>query len=180
MAKTITFLALSLVALTLVQAQHPVSPRRARSRARAFIEAQSCHQQLAHTALAKAEITQAYITQVAQRLNRTKGPEIRSVMECLDQINDGVDQLTKSIKEAQDIKEDEENSEFSWHASNVQTWMSTALTDASMCIDGISGRTIGGKTNALIKARVLNLQQVTSIALALFNRFAARFRVVNP
>ncbi|XP_047951407.1 pectinesterase inhibitor 9-like [Salvia hispanica] len=208
MAKTITFLALSLVALTLVQAQHPVSPRRARSRARAFIESQCettlysnlcvrclspyvssfsktlSHRQLAQTALkvtlAKAETTQAYITQVAQRLNRTKGPQIRSVRECLDQINDGVDQLTRSIKEAQHIKEGEESSEFTWHASNVQTWMSTALTDASMCIDGISGRTIGGKTKALIKARVLNLQQVTSIALALFNRFAARFRVVNP
>ncbi|KAL1543410.1 pectinesterase inhibitor 9-like [Salvia divinorum] len=213
MAKTITFLALTLLFLALAQAQHPVSRVRARSRARAFIESQcektlystlcvKClspyvasftktlsHRQLAQTALrvtlARAESTQAYITEVAQRLNKTKGPESRSVRECLDQINDGVDQLTKCIKEAQHIKEDggSSSSDFTWHASNVQTWMSTALTDASMCIDGISGRAFGGKTKALIKARVLNLQQVTSIALALFNRFAARFKaahVVKP
>ncbi|KAG6435662.1 hypothetical protein SASPL_100537 [Salvia splendens] len=212
MAKTIAFLALSLLVLTLVQAQHPVSRGRARSRARAFIESQCettlystmcvsylspyvasftktlSHRQLAQTALkvtlARAESTQAYITEVAQRLNKTNGPESRSVRECLDQINDGVDQLTKCIKEAQHIKENGgSSSDFTWHASNVQTWMSTALTDASMCIDGISGRAIGGKTKALIKARVLNLQHVTSIALALFNRFAARFRaayVVKP
>ncbi|XP_057807374.1 pectinesterase inhibitor 9-like [Salvia miltiorrhiza] len=211
MAQIITFLALSLLVLTLtlVQAQqHPVAPRRARSRARVFIESQcqttlyptlcvKClspyvpsftktlsHRQLAQIALkvtlVRAETTQAYINGVAQRLNRTKGPEARSVKECLDQINDGVDQLTKCIKEAQHIKEDGgSSSEFTWHASNVQTWMSTALTDASMCIDGISGRAIGGKTKALIKARVLNLQQVTSIALALFNRFAARFRAAH-
>ncbi|XP_047977519.1 pectinesterase inhibitor 9-like [Salvia hispanica] len=209
MAKTIAFLTLSLLVLTLVQAQHPVSRGRARSRARAFIESQCektlystmcvrylspyvasftkilSHRQLAQIALkvtlARAESTQAYITEVA---NKTKGPESRSVRECLDQINDGVDQLTKCIKEAQHIKENGgSSSDFTWHASNVQTWMSTALTDASMCIDGISGRAIGGKTKALIKARVLNLQQVTSIALALFNRFAARFRaahVVKP
>ncbi|KAH6779760.1 hypothetical protein C2S52_010997 [Perilla frutescens var. hirtella] len=206
MAQTISLiLLLSLLALTLVQAEHPVVvQRRSRSRARAFIEFQcqttlypklcvSClspyvsnftktlsHRQLAQTALrvtlVKAQSTRAYISGVAQKLNRTKGPEARAVMECLDQINDGVDQLTNCIKEAQHIKEDGGSSDFTWHASNVQTWMSTALTDASMCIDGFSGRAIGGRTKAMIKAKVLNLQQVTSIALALFNRFAARFR----
>lgn len=205
MAQAITsFLVFSLLALTLVQAQKPTVQRRPRSRARAFIEAQCqttlypklcisslspyvanfsktlSHRQLAQTALkitlVKAESTQAYITEVAKRLNRTKGPEVRSVTQCLDQINDGVEQLKNCIKEAQHIREDGESSDFTWHASNVQTWMSAALTDASMCIDGFSGRTIGGKTKAFIKAKVLNLQQITSIALALFNRFAARFR----
>lgn len=205
MAQTITtFLVFSLLALTLVQAQKPAIQHRPRSRARAFIEMQCAttlypklcisslspyvanfgktlsHRQLAQTALkitlVKAESTQAYITDVAKRLNQTKGPEARSVAQCLDQINDGVEQLKNCIKEAQHIKEDGESSDFTWHASNVQTWMSTALTDASLCIDGFSGKTIGGKTKAFIKAKVLNLQQLTSIALALFNRFAARFR----
>lgn len=204
MAQAISLLALSLLFLTLVRAEPRVSQGRSRSRARAFVELQcnttlyptlcvSClspyvgsfaktlsHRQLAQAALkvtlAKAQSTRAYITGVAHRLNQTKGPEARAVMECLDQINDGVDQLTNCIQEAQHIKEDGGSSEFRWHASNVKTWMSTALTDASMCIDGFSGRAIGGRTKALIKAKVLNLQQVTSIGLALFNRFAARFR----
>ncbi|KAK4411270.1 Pectinesterase inhibitor 9 [Sesamum angolense] len=193
---------LSLFLLTLVQAEHPVVHRR--SRARAFIELQCkttlypslcvrslssyvsnftttlSHRQLAQIALkvtlARAESTRAYVTGVAKWLNQTKARDYQAVKECLDQINDGVDQLANCIKETQNIKEDGEANDFPWHASNVQTWMSTALTDTGMCIDGFSGRAIGGTTKAMIKAKVLNLQQVTSNALALFNRFAARFR----
>lgn len=202
MAQTnkISFLLLSLLISALVHAEHPILRRR--SRARAFIEAQChttlypdlcirslsyyvsnftttlSHQQLAQIALkvslAKAESTKTYVTHVANELKQTKS--YQAVKECLDQINDGVEQLSNCIKETQMIKENGETVDFPWHASNVQTWMSTALTDASMCIDGFSGRAVGGKTKALIKAKVLNLEQATSNALALFNRFAARYR----
>ncbi|PIN11808.1 Pectinesterase [Handroanthus impetiginosus] len=141
------------------------------------------HQQLAQFALkvslAKAQSTRDYVSEVAKELKLTEAKDYSTVKECLDQINDGVDQLTNCIKETQNIKEDGESSNFPWHASNVQTWMSTAVTDASMCIDGVSGRAIGGKRKAMIKAKVLNLQQVTSNALALFNRFVARHKFFN-
>ncbi|KAL0347694.1 UNVERIFIED_CONTAM: Pectinesterase inhibitor 9 [Sesamum calycinum] len=196
------FFLLSLLVLTLVQAEHPVVRRR--SRARAFIELQCwttlypdlcvrclsyyvsnftttlSHQQLAQIALKvsleRAESTQAYVTEVAMELKQRKAKDYRAVKECLDQINDGVDQLTNCIKETRMIKENGTTSNFPWHASNVQTWMSTALTDASMCMDGFSSRAIEGKKKAIIKAKVLNLEQATSNALALFNRFAARYR----
>ncbi|KAK4416012.1 Pectinesterase inhibitor 9 [Sesamum alatum] len=198
----LSFLLLSLLVLTLVQAEHPVVRRR--SRARAFIELQCqatlysdlcirclsyyvsnfttilSHQQLAQIALKvsleRAESTQAYVTEVAKELKQTKAKDYRAVKECLDQINDGVDQLTNCIKETRMIKENGTSSDFPWHASNVQTWMSTALTDASMCMDAFSSRAIGGKKKAIIKAKVLNLEQATSNALALFNRFAASYR----
>ncbi|KAL3814930.1 hypothetical protein ACJIZ3_016198 [Penstemon smallii] len=185
--------------LTLAWAEQPTVHRR--SRARAFIELQcettlypnECvrslsyyasnftytlsHQQLAQialkVALVRAESTRAYVIDVAKELKRTKGKDYQAVEECLSQINDGVDQLKNCIEETQKIKKDED---FTWHASNVQTWMSTALTDSSMCIDGVSARAIRGRTKALIKAKVLNLHQVTSNALALFNRFASRYR----
>lgn len=201
----LSFFLLYLLTLTLVRAERPVLPRR--SRARAFIESQCkttlypdlcvrtlsyyagnftttlSHRQLAQIAvkvsLAKAESTRAYVTAVAKQLNPKKDKGYAAVKECLDQINDGVGQLTNCIKETQDIKDDGLSRDFTWHASNVQTWMSTAVTDATMCIDGFSGRAIGGKTKAIIKAKVLNLQQVTSNALALFNRFAARYRSSN-
>ncbi|KAK6162535.1 hypothetical protein DH2020_002376 [Rehmannia glutinosa] len=194
---------LCLLIFTLVRAEHSALHRR--SRARTFIESQCqttlypdlcvrclsnyasnftttlSHRQLAQIALkvslARAESTRAYVTGVAKELNQTKAKDYEAVRGCLDQINDGVDQLANCVKETENIKEDGGiNSEFPWHASNVQTWMSTALTDASMCIDGFSGRAIGEKTKAIIKAKVLNLQHVTSNALALFNRFAARYR----
>ncbi|KAK4397471.1 Pectinesterase inhibitor 9 [Sesamum angolense] len=199
---SLPFFLLSLLVLTLVRAEHPVVRRR--SRARAFIELQCrttlypdlcvrclsyyvsnftttlSHQQLAQIALKvsleRAESTQAYVTEVAMELKQRKAKDYRAVKECLDQINDGVDQLTNCIKETRMIKENGTTSNFPWHASNVQTWMSTALTDASMCMDGFSSRAIEGKKKAIIKAKVLNLEQATSNALALFNRFAARYR----
>ncbi|XP_022856060.1 pectinesterase inhibitor 9-like [Olea europaea var. sylvestris] len=125
--------------------------------------------------LARAVSTRAFVTEVAKQFKYTKAKDYQAIKDCLDQINDGVDQLTNCINETQNITQYGQ-SEFPWHASNVQTWMSTAQTDATTCIDGFSGRTIGGKTRALIKAKVLNLAQVTSNALALFNKFAARYR----
>ncbi|KAG8363392.1 hypothetical protein BUALT_Bualt19G0017600 [Buddleja alternifolia] len=203
MAQTIRLFLLFLVIFTQVQADpHPVVHRK--SRARAFIESQcqttlypsECvrcmsyyvsnftttlsHRQLAQLALkvslARAESTQAYVMEVAKELNQTKAKGYLAVRECLDQINDGVEQLTNCIRETQQIKENGTSSQFPWHASNVQTWMSAALTDTRLCIDGFSVRAIGSKKKAIIKAKVINLEQVTSNALALFNRFAARSR----
>lgn len=65
--------------------------------------------------------------------------------------------------------------DFPWHASNVQTWMSAAMTDANMCMDGFSGGAVGGRAKALVGAKVLNLVQTTSVSLALFDRFVARY-----
>lgn len=121
--------------------------------------------------------TNANMTGAAQGLNQTRGDDYRlAVQECLGQVNDGVEQLTNCIKETQMIKENGQTNNFPWHASNIQTWMSTAVTDATACMNGLSGQAIGGKTKALIKAKVLNFKQVTSIALALFNKFAVTYR----
>ncbi|KAL0309023.1 UNVERIFIED_CONTAM: Pectinesterase inhibitor 9 [Sesamum radiatum] len=181
------FFLLSLLVLTLVRAEHPVVRRR--SRARAFIELQCrttlypdlcvrclsyyvsnftttlSHQQLAQIALKvsleRAESTQAYVTEVAMELKQRKAKDYRAVKECLDQINDGVDQLTNCIKETRMIKE---TTTFPWHASNVQTWMSTALTDASMCMDGFE-RAIEGIYLSLILNRQLAMPWPCSIGL---------------
>ncbi|KAI8030579.1 hypothetical protein LOK49_LG01G01327 [Camellia lanceoleosa] len=57
--------------------------------------------------------------------------------------------------------------DFLWHMSNVETWVSAALTDENTCLDGFSGRALDGNVKASIKARVTNVAQVTSNALAL-------------
>lgn len=187
---------------SLGNAMHPAVHRR--SHARAFVELQCratrypelcvrclsnlitnsnvtllSNQRLAQIALrvslARAQSTRVYVTEVAKLFKKSKAKDYQQVKDCLDQINDGVDQISNSIKELQQMNEDGE-SEFPWHASNVQTWMSAAVTDASSCLDGFSGRSIGSKMKAMIKAKVLNLVQVNSNALALFNRFAARYR----
>nr|GEY99666.1 pectinesterase inhibitor 9-like [Tanacetum cinerariifolium]GEZ12661.1 pectinesterase inhibitor 9-like [Tanacetum cinerariifolium] len=126
--------------------------------------------------LFKARITKAYVNMVATRFNKAKNARYQeAVTDCLSQINDGVNQITQSVKEQQKMGKDGEK-DFSWHESNVQTWVSAALTDVTTCLDMISDKAIGGKEKGMIKARVLNVKHLASNALALFNRFATRHR----
>ncbi|KAJ0603321.1 putative pectinesterase [Helianthus annuus] len=136
------------------------------------------------TCLAKARFTKAYVNMVAKELNKTKNPgEYEALEECLYQINNGVNQITQSVKELQQMgKDGEEN--FGWHESNVQSWVGAALTDATACMDGFLGDKIGSKTKSMIKTRFLNVKELASNSLALLNRFTARHRasraIKNP
>ncbi|XAR63186.1 hypothetical protein NMG60_11023037 [Bertholletia excelsa] len=96
--------------------------------------------------LVRAHCTRPYMTKVAAEMKRKKAKDYQVVKEY----------------------------NFIWHTSNVQTWVSTALPEASTCVNGISGPAMGGKVKTMIKAKVLNVEQYTIIVLALFNRFVAR------
>ncbi|KAK9076433.1 hypothetical protein SSX86_004767 [Deinandra increscens subsp. villosa] len=135
--------------------------------------------------LSKARFTKTYLTIVAKKLNETESisGNNEAVEECIRQINDGVNQITLSFKELQKIgKDGDEN--FMWHESNVQTWVSAALTDATTCIDGILGEGFGRREQAMIKARFVNVKQLASNSLAMFSRFTTRYRasrgIKNP
>lgn len=125
--------------------------------------------------LIKARYTKAFVSEVAKQFVGKKARDLQAVKDCLDQINDGVDQITQSITELKRMGRDGEE-QFVWHESNVQSWVSAALTDATTCLDGFSGHAVGSKVKAMIKAKVLNMALLTSNMLALFNRFTMRHR----
>ncbi|OIT08220.1 PREDICTED: 21 kDa protein-like [Nicotiana attenuata] len=146
-----------------------------------YVTSTSQPQELAQAALqvslVKAIYAKAYVNKVCKQLEQTKAKDYQVVKSCLDQISDGVSLLSNSVQELHHLNLDKE-SDFMWHRSNVQTWLSTVLTDAFTCMDGISGyKILGGKVKATIKAKVLNVAQVTSNALALFNGYAVRHKV---
>ncbi|CAN4125850.1 unnamed protein product [Withania somnifera] len=125
----------------------------------------------------KAVYTKNYLKIVSKELKQKKAKEYQAVNDCLEQMSDSVSQLTNSFKEFQHMKSAEySEGDFAWCQSNVQTWLSTVLTDSYICMDGFYGYPLGGKMMAMIKARVLNVAQVTSNTLALFNGFAAWHR----
>ncbi|KAJ7950954.1 putative 21 kDa protein [Quillaja saponaria] len=102
--------------------------------------------------------------------------EYQTVKDCLQQINDNVDQLSQSIKELHRLNQNATiDDEFLWHISNVETWTSAALTDASSCLKEFQGHRMS-KMKATIKGKVLNVAQVTCNALALFHRYSAKYR----
>ncbi|KAK4372017.1 hypothetical protein RND71_007401 [Anisodus tanguticus] len=127
--------------------------------------------------IVKAVYTKNYLKIVSKELKQNKAKEYQAVKDCLDQMSDSVSQLTNSFKEFQHMKGAKySEGDFSWCQNNVQTWLSTVLTDTYICMDGFYGYPMGGKAMAMIKARVLNVAQVTSNTLALFNGYAAWHR----
>ncbi|KAF5466998.1 hypothetical protein F2P56_016874 [Juglans regia] len=175
-----------------------------RSRSRAYIEA-SCRttryptlcikylcgyananiqspEQLAHLALSvslyRALNTKAYMLKAAKELEASKAKGYQAVKDCLAEINDSVEQISQSIIELRRLGHEPVGDDFFWHISNVETWVSAALTDVSTCLDELPGRNMS-KLKATIKGKVLNVVQATSNALALFHRYAARYRVAR-
>lgn len=111
-----------------------------------------------------------------KNISKAKGikpREYKAIQDCIENIGDSIDSLSQSFKElgliGHAVGED-----FVWHMSNVQTWVSAALTDDNTCLDGFAGPSMNGNVKAAIKDRIVNIAQVTSNALALVNRFASK------
>ncbi|XP_010546069.1 PREDICTED: 21 kDa protein-like [Tarenaya hassleriana] len=137
---------------------------------------QASPQRLAHTALA-VSLNRALSTKIfVSRFTRFKGltkREYRAIEDCVEEISDTVDRLTKSVKEFKMCSRGDGNG-FWYHMSNVQTWMSAALTDENTCSDGFAGRIMDGRVKNSVRARIVNMSQETSNALALINYFASK------
>ena len=56
--------------------------------------------------------------------------------------------------------------------SDVQTWVSAALTDETTCSEGFQGKAVEGGVKAAVRRRIVNIAQLTSNALSLINRIA--------
>ncbi|KAK3220969.1 hypothetical protein Dsin_014939 [Dipteronia sinensis] len=124
---------------------------------------------LAHAAL-NVTLSKAKSTSV-EMLHLSKNPGIKpreaeAMQDCLEELSDSVDELRRSIAEMGQIK----SSNFQLTMSDIQTWVSAALTDETTCSDGFDGKTKNGK---VVRKRVLNIAHLTSNALALINSYAS-------
>ncbi|XP_073129677.1 pectinesterase inhibitor 9-like [Henckelia pumila] len=131
---------------------------------------------LAQIALSISLSRALYLSSFVSKLITGKGMKpivYRATKDCVDNIGNAVDQLTSSIKELEGMKRPMNDQDFLWHVSNVQTWVSAALTDQTTCLGGFSGPGTDGYVKFAIRRRVSYCTQVTSNALALINRFAA-------
>eukprot|EP00262_Sarcandra_glabra_P000457 TRINITY_DN1053_c0_g1_i2.p1 TRINITY_DN1053_c0_g1~~TRINITY_DN1053_c0_g1_i2.p1 ORF type:complete len:203 (+),score=0.96 TRINITY_DN1053_c0_g1_i2:23-610(+) len=107
---------------------------------------------------------------------RTKGMkprEIGAVKDCVENMGDSVDRLSRSVREL-GYTGKAGSGDFAWHMSNVETWVSAALTDENTCMDGFAGTAMDGNVKGVIRKKVVNVAQITSNALALVNSFAEK------
>ncbi|XP_058734624.1 pectinesterase inhibitor 9-like [Vicia villosa] len=133
--------------------------------------------------LSRAQQTRVYLLNVAKELTTIEDNNKRmylTVQDCVNQINDSVDQLTQAIKELKKLNQFNTiiNDKALWHISNVETWVSTALTDASSCVQSFSDHRMS-KRVVTIKVRAKNVAEVTSNALALFHSYASRYKLAS-
>ncbi|CAJ1949764.1 unnamed protein product [Sphenostylis stenocarpa] len=129
--------------------------------------------------LSRAVHTKGYLLKVAKELQAIKSNkrEYLTLQDCVNQITDSVDQLSQAMKELRSFNQHGStiNDNMLWHISNVETWVSTALTDASSCVYSFPGHRMS-KRVAAIKVKAMNVAQVTSNALFLFHRYASTYQ----
>ena len=137
---------------------------------------QQSPRQLAQTALSvsldRVKSTQEFVSK-AKKFEGLKKREYEAIKDCIEEMSDSVDRLSKSVQELKHMGQ-AKGQDFLWHVSNVETWVSAALTDENTCVDGFAGQGMDGKVKASIRGRVINVAQVTSNALSLVNQFASK------
>lgn len=94
--------------------------------------------------------------------------------DCFSNLNDAVDEIRGSIKQMRQIGAAGAGADsFLFQMSNIQTWMSAALTDEETCTDGFQDvENCPMKTD--VNDRVTKVKKFTSNALALVNGYASK------
>ncbi|KAM3248097.1 21 kDa protein-like [Capsicum annuum] len=134
-------------------------------------------EQIVKTALSvslnKAETTKEFVSKLL-KFKGLKPREYAAIKDCVEETSDSVDRLTKSVNELKRMDRSH-GKDFQWHMSNVETWVSAAITDENTCTDGFAGKALNGRIKASIRSHITSLAQVTSNALALINQYAAKY-----
>ncbi|CAN4119602.1 unnamed protein product [Withania somnifera] len=111
--------------------------------------------------LSRAHKASGFLSQLKVESKREKG----ALSDCIEQIGDSMDELSKSLSE---LKHLHRGNAFKWQMSNLETWVSAALTNEDTCLDGF--KEIDGKLRFDVKRKITNVARVTSNALYLINR----------
>ncbi|CAI0547278.1 unnamed protein product [Linum tenue] len=118
--------------------------------------------------LASARSTSAAMA----RLQQSQGlspRETAAMRDCLEELGDSVDLIRQSIDEMAAANKGGAAG-FGMMISDVQTWVSAALTDESTCTDGKS--MAAGEMKTVVRGEIETIAHLTSNALALINAYA--------
>ncbi|XP_060189923.1 pectinesterase inhibitor 3-like [Lycium barbarum] len=111
--------------------------------------------------LSRAHKASGFLSQLKVESKREKG----ALSDCIEQMGDSMDELSKTLSELKHLRK---GNAFKWQMSNLETWVSAALTNEDTCLDGF--KEIDGKVRSDVKRKVTNVARVTSNALYLVNQ----------
>ncbi|ESQ35314.1 hypothetical protein EUTSA_v10008807mg [Eutrema salsugineum] len=117
--------------------------------------------------LSRAKYTAAYLSKLS------RAAASAAVHDCVSNVGDAVEQMRGSLRQLREMNHRRPGAPaFEFQMSNVQTWMSAALTDEETCTDGITEQMEDGETKTAVCERVADVKRFTSNALALVNTYA--------
>lgn len=132
----------------------------------------TCKSSPSKWARAGVSVTLAEVKSATQHLTSLKkhrvmrGRNRLALSDCIECFQDAIDELHKSLYVLRRLNK----TTFDMQMSDLNTWISAALTDEDTCLDGFEGQE--GKQVKLLRNRVLNSTYMTSNALALVNKLA--------
>lgn len=95
--------------------------------------------------------------------------EVGAMHDCVEELSDAVSELRKSMGEMKQLG----GRDFDMKMSDIQTWVSAALTNEDTCTDGFAGKAMNGKVKTVVRGKILKVAHMTSNALALINSLAS-------
>lgn len=122
--------------------------------------------------LSRARRTATYVFSVSRQADYGGDSRTASALhDCFSNFGDAVDEIRGSMKQMRQLRSTGTDQEsFRFQISNVQTWMSAALTDEETCTDGLED-VEDGPVKSEVMAKASEVTKVTSNALALVNRY---------
>ncbi|CAL5212041.1 unnamed protein product [Lathyrus oleraceus] len=117
--------------------------------------------------LASAKSTSAFMSTLS-RSRGLKPREAAAMKDCVEVLSDSLDELRRCIGEMSHLR----TSNFEVTMSDVQTWVSAALTDESTCTDGFQEINAKDNIQRIVRGKIVQVAQLTSNALALINNLA--------
>lgn len=125
--------------------------------------------------LSHAAFMSIYLANLTHQADYGADPRCGSALhDCFTLFRDAVSQIRGSLKQMRQLNGDGE--ELRFQMSNVQTWMSAALTNEDTCTDGFDG-VAAGPVKTDVCDRTVKVKEVTSNALALVNSYV---KVIVP
>ncbi|CAL1371556.1 unnamed protein product [Linum trigynum] len=123
-------------------------------------------------ALSSAKSTSATMIKL-QQSHGLSPRQSAAMLDCVEELGDSVDQIRQSIDEMAGARgAGRSPADFQMMISDVQTWVSAALTDESTCNDGFAGKEMAGETKTVVRGKIETIAHLTSNALALINAYA--------
>jgi len=108
---------------------------------------------------------QAYLANLT-RHGRLRARNKLALLDCIETIADALDELHRSLNVLRRLS----RRTFGTQMGDLNTWISSALTDQDTCLDGFQGKKV--MKIQLLQKRVLKSYYTTSNALALVNKLA--------